>query len=665
MSVVIYGIFGETRLVISPLYPGANAAPSAALLTSSIPAALLLESSSTASAFKVADISVIDDTFGSNILGLIGVDAAFFEIVDNALYLKAGTSLDHESKARYAVAVTVDDPTIGATPDATSAIYTLNVGNVSGVTITGTNSANLIDATHTVAGHSVPTDEEDTINAGGGNDRISSLGGNDLLNGGAGADKMLGGTGNDTYVVDNNGDIVNEIGGDGLDAVQSSITFNLSNATRALGAIENLTLTGTASINGTGNVLANVITGNGGRNIIAGLGGADSLDGGGGTDTATYAASRAGVTVCLMTGMGNGGDAQGDTLFNFENLTGSNFDDMLEGNSGDNVLVGGQGVDTVSYQHATAGVTVNLATTTPQATGGAGLDTLRGLENITGSQYNDTLAGTKGVNTILGGAGSDTIMGGGGADILTGGLGYIHTTYLLRDVTFSDGGTAIGSFALDMTNYGQYGYPSGFISSDITTTAGHRFSGTSYHDVTGAIGEISVAGGTLLDLLQFVNLAQNSSVTFTVGSLSTTQPSILIATSSYPGESFPLESSQIGTRTIISGSLEPVLTRQEADTFVFTALADSTRGTPDLITDFVHNSDIIDLLAIDANTASRGDQSFFFGGESANVATHGVTWFEHDGNTIVQADVNGNTTADLQIVLAGTNLNLNATDFLL
>src|SRR4029077_2526770 len=103
-------------------------APTAVALANTT--ASIAENTSTASHIKVADINVTDDALGSNTLGLTGTDAAFFEIAGNALYLKSGTVLDFESKSSYAVAVTVDDPTVGATPDATSTSYTLNVSNV-------------------------------------------------------------------------------------------------------------------------------------------------------------------------------------------------------------------------------------------------------------------------------------------------------------------------------------------------------------------------------------------------------------------------------------------------------------------------------------------------------------------------------------------------------
>src|SRR5262249_27761124 len=115
-----------------------NEAPTAVALANAT--ASLAENVSTANHIKVADITVTDDALGSNTLALTGADAASFEIVGTELFLKAGTVLDFESKTSYAVAVTVDDPTVGATPDATSTIYALNVSNVPGVTITGTNA---------------------------------------------------------------------------------------------------------------------------------------------------------------------------------------------------------------------------------------------------------------------------------------------------------------------------------------------------------------------------------------------------------------------------------------------------------------------------------------------------------------------------------------------
>jgi Ca2+-binding RTX toxin-like protein len=269
---------------------------------------------------------------------------------------------------------------------------------------------------------------DDTISGGGGNDTLDGGDGNDTLDGGTGNDLMRGGDGNDTYVVDSTSDVVDETDGSGngldlggTDLVKSSVTFTLPGSAR--GRIENLTLTGSANINGTGNEFNNVITGNSGNNTLAGGAGADTLDGGGGTDTASYANSSAGVSVSLFTGTGSGGDAEGDTLTNIENLTGSGKDDWLEGDTNNNVLNGGAGTDTVSYAFATSAVTVNLSVTSQQDTVGAGKDTLSNFENLTGSDWNDTLTGSSGNNVISGGKGDDTINGGAGTDTLDGGIG--------------------------------------------------------------------------------------------------------------------------------------------------------------------------------------------------------------------------------------------------
>lgn len=114
---------------------------------------------------------------------------------------------------------------------------------------------------------------------------ITGNSGNNVLDGGAGVDRMAGGAGNDTYVVDNAGDVVDETGGSGTDTVRAWVRFNLADTGHAKGSIENLTLLGTANINGAGNASANAITGNDGKNLLDGGSGVDTLAGGAGDDT--------------------------------------------------------------------------------------------------------------------------------------------------------------------------------------------------------------------------------------------------------------------------------------------------------------------------------------------------------------------------------------------
>ncbi|TPG97207.1 type I secretion C-terminal target domain-containing protein, partial [Pseudomonas caspiana] len=97
--------------------------------------------------------------------------------------------------------------------------------------------------------------------------------------------------------------------------------------------------------------------------------------------------------------------------------------DLLYSGAGNDLLDGGTGVDTASYAHATAGVTVNLGVLGAQNTGGAGTDTLTAIENLTGSNFNDSLTGDNHSNIINGGLGNDMLNGGGGDDFLIGGLG--------------------------------------------------------------------------------------------------------------------------------------------------------------------------------------------------------------------------------------------------
>ena len=102
-------------------------------------------------------------------------------------------------------------------------------------------------------------------------------------------------------------------------------------------------------------------------------------------------------------------------------LIGGVGNDTLIGGAGNDTLDGGAGSDTASYADATAGVTVSLAMTTAQNTVGAGTDTLTNIENLTGSNLNDTLTGNAGANILNGGTGNDTLNGGAGNDTLIGG----------------------------------------------------------------------------------------------------------------------------------------------------------------------------------------------------------------------------------------------------
>nr|WP_103466445.1 type I secretion C-terminal target domain-containing protein [Pseudomonas putida] len=121
----------------------------------------------------------------------------------------------------------------------------------------------------------------------------------------------------------------------------------------------------------------------------------------------------------------NGGDGH-DVLVGGagnDQLYGGNGDDLLIGGAGNDLLDGGAGNDIASYASATSAVTVDLSLGGPQNTHGAGIDTLVSIENLIGSDYNDTLIGNAGDNVLDGGLGNDVLKGGDGNDTLIGGPG--------------------------------------------------------------------------------------------------------------------------------------------------------------------------------------------------------------------------------------------------
>jgi Ca2+-binding RTX toxin-like protein len=234
-----------------------------------------------------------------------------------------------------------------------------------------------------------------------GNDTLNSLAGNDTLDGGIGADKMTGGVGNDVYVVDNALDKVIEAVNGGIDRVQSSITYTLGLN------VENLTLTGAAAINGTGNTLNNVITGNAANNVLSGLGGNDTLVGLGGNDT--------------LNG-GAGADAMAGGIGN---------DTYVVDDAGDSTVeLAGGGIDTVQtgLSHTLANEIENLTLTGALLSSGTG-NTLNNV--ITGNEFANALSGLAGNDTLIGLGGDDVLDGGAGADAMAGGGG--DDTYVVDD----------------------------------------------------------------------------------------------------------------------------------------------------------------------------------------------------------------------------------------
>ena len=154
----------------------------------------------------------------------------------------------------------------------------------------------------------------------------------------------------------------------------------------------------------------------------------DNINGLGGIDTLSYASATSAVNVSLsIVGPQNTGGSGIDTLTSIENLTGSNFNDTLQGDAGANQLNGGLGVDYVSYSSAAGSVSINLGSGI--VTGAAGSDTLISIENAIGSNFADTIFGSNTNNVIASGGGNDIINASLGSDVIDGGLGNDTVNY--------------------------------------------------------------------------------------------------------------------------------------------------------------------------------------------------------------------------------------------
>lgn len=287
--------------------------------------------------------------------------------------------------------------------------------------------------------------------------------GNDLIDGLAGADQMAGGDGDDVYVVDHAADTIIELPGEGRDSVLSSVSYALPDE------VEDLTLTGTANRNATGNALSNVITGNAGANRLDGGAGADVLIGGLGNDTyvvddaqdVVFEAASAGTDAVLssvshvlpahvehLTLTGEAAiDGTGNELSN--TITGNVADNTLLGGMGNDRLIGAGGIDTLIGGLGNDTYIIDLIEEFVIEFAGEGADTVQAsfdyrlpehLENLvltgdalvgTGNAAANRITGSALDNVLSGLDGNDVLNGGGGADIMIGGTG--NDTYIVDD----------------------------------------------------------------------------------------------------------------------------------------------------------------------------------------------------------------------------------------
>ena len=341
----------------------------------------------------------------------------------------------------------------------------------------------------------------DTVNGNDANNLLKGLDGNDTLRGGAGTDILIGGRG---------GDVLD--GGSGFDRVSyvsaaARVTADLVASSANTGDAAGDTYLGIEGIFGShhddslrgdgarnylyglsgndflyGRAGNDVLYGYGGDDSLIGGTGGDLLDGGAGVDRAGYWQASGGVVADLQNAAINTGEAAGDRYVSIEGLFGSNFNDSLRGNAGENrlfgvdgndtlygragnddlyggddddILVGGtggdrlfggEGFDRASYFDAANGLLVDLANAAA-GTGDAAGDTFSGIEGLDGSNFNDSLRGNEGANrlwgrsgddtlygrggndTLIGSAGDDILVGGTGADVLSGGSGLDRASY--------------------------------------------------------------------------------------------------------------------------------------------------------------------------------------------------------------------------------------------
>jgi len=267
----------------------------------------------------------------------------------------------------------------------------------------------------------------DTVIGGGGNDIIEGGAGNDIIDGGTGADTMIGGTGDDTYVVDNIDDAVTENASEGIDEVQSSLSYTLG------ANLENLFLTGSDAVNGSGNELDNLLIGNSADNVLSGGVGNDTIAGGTGNDTLYGEAGDDTYIYNIVDGLDHIHDSAGnDTLtmgegLDFDHtvirldssgvhlrLLDSEYNETSQGVDITRNHDGSIPVETISFVNGES-YSMSQLVVEEKTTSGSDISDII----ITG-RNDDTVYASNGSDFVHAGTGNDTVYGGNDADVLFG-----------------------------------------------------------------------------------------------------------------------------------------------------------------------------------------------------------------------------------------------------
>jgi Ca2+-binding RTX toxin-like protein len=430
---------------------------------------------------------------------------------------------------------------------------------------------------------------------------LTGTSGDDTFNGGPTADTMIGNGGADTFFINNPNDVIIESAGQGPDVVFSSVSFSAA----TLSGVTNVTLTGTADINGFGNTNANVITANSGNDALNGHGGADTLIGGAGNDT--FIGGSGNDTMEGGTGndtfelaAGNGQDVistgGGSDIITFDaSVSESNVTYVQSGN--DLVIHYGTGTDTATVSNFFSGAADQVASV--NFNDGTVQDAAFIESHLTVPVAGQVLIGSATNNVLVGGAGNDTLEGNAGFETLTGGAGndvFLFSTNAGQDTITDFGGSDMIKFHSTITpadiSFSQSG-------NDLVI-----------HDTADATGAITVSNF-------FTNNNANDSIVFTDGT--------------------------VDNAAFISSHLTGSVAGQ---TFMGTAGNDTLIGT-------AGNDTFIGLGGNDTFTGNGGTDTFQF---SSGFGNDTITDF--GGNDAIQFDSSVNP-ANVTFTQDGNNLVIN------